>query len=319
MLLNILVYGAGVQGSYLAHVLIRGGHDVTVLARGKRAEELEQAGLVIRHYLQRKTTIDPVRVIRTLEPGDAYDLIFVTMKFSDFEAVLPILADNDSRHIVLVGNNMDTYAMQDYLSKSGRSPKQVAFGFQTTGGTRANGQVICIRGGHGQMVIGGLNGAIPFDSLLEQAFMRTKYKLNHHNQIDAWLKNHMVLVVPMNMVILFHRFQMKQIVRDDKRMRQLVAAMGEGFRVLDSLGYPLTPAAQASWITRYPRLTRLAMKLFFALPVSRLIDGTAVELKVLNEAFTAWRAKSDVPTPSWDALEEEWLIQYQHDRKKEYS
>lgn len=309
MLLNILVYGAGVQGSYLAHVLIRGGHDVTVLARGNRAEELEKEGLVIRHYLQRKTTVDPVRVIRTLEPGDAYDLIFVMMKYSDFRAVLPILANNDSRHIVLVGNNMDTYAMQDYLSKSGRSPKQVAFGFQTTAGTRTDGQVICIRGGHGQMVIGGLDGPITFRSLLEQAFMRTKYKLNHHDQIDAWLKNHMVLVVPMNMVILFHRFQMKQVVRDDKRMRQLVAAMGEGFRVLDSLGYPLIPVGQASLITRYPRLIRLALKLFFALPVSRLIDGTAVELKALNEAFTEWKARSDVPTPNWDALEAEWLIQ----------
>lgn len=309
MLLNILVYGAGVQGSYLAHVLIRGGHDVTVLARGKRAEELENEGLVIRHYLQRKTTVDPVRVIRTLEPGDAYDLIFVVMKYSDFGAVLPILADNDSRHIVLVGNNMDTYAMQDYLSKSGRSPKQVAFGFQTTAGTRANGQVICIRGGHGQMVIGGLDGPITFRSLLEQAFVRTKYKLNDHDQIDAWLKNHMVLVVPMNMVILFHRFQMKQVVRDDKRIRQLVAAMGEGFSVLDSLGFPLTPVGQASWITGYPRLIHLALKLFFALPVSRLIDGTAVELKALNEAFAEWRTRSDVPTPNWDALEAEWLSQ----------
>ncbi|MEY8745428.1 ketopantoate reductase family protein [Bacillales bacterium AN1005] len=305
--MKILVYGAGVQGSYLAHVLVQGGHDVTVLARGKRAEELENEGVVIRHYLQRKTTVDSVQVIRTLEPEDVYDLIFVMMKYSDFEAVLPILADNDSRHIVLVGNNMDTYAMQDYLSKSKRSPKQVAFGFQTTAGTRADGKVICIRGGHGQMVIGGLDGTIPFRSLLEQAFMRTKYKLDFHEQIDAWLKNHMVLVVPMNMVILFHSFQMKEVVRDDKRMRQMVAAMGEGFHVLDSLGYPLIPAGQASWITKHPHFIRWALKLFLALPVSRLIDGTVVELKALNHSFAGWRTLSDVSTPNWDALEAELL------------
>ncbi|WP_339293878.1 2-dehydropantoate 2-reductase N-terminal domain-containing protein [Paenibacillus sp. FSL W7-1279] len=307
--MNILVYGAGVQGSYLAHVLVAGGHDVTVLARGKRAEELEKEGLVIRHYLQRKTTVDRVRVIRRLESGDAYDLIFVMMKYSDFGAVLPILADNVSRHIVLVGNNMNTYAMQDYLSKHGQSPKQVAFGFQATAGTRTDGRVICIRGGHGEMVIGGLDGPVPFRSLLEQAFMPTKYKLSYHDQIDAWLKNHMVLVVPMNMVILFHSFQMKQVVRDDRRMRQLVAAMGEGFRVLESMGYPLTPAKQASWITGYPNLIRWALKIFFMLPVSGLIDGTAVELAALNEDFAEWRARSDVPTPNWNALETDWLIQ----------
>lgn len=307
--MNILVYGAGVQGSYLAHVLVKSGHDVTVLARGKRAEELEKEGLVIRHYLQRKTTVDRVRVIRRLESGDAYDLIFVMMKYSDFGAVLPILAENVSRHIVMVGNNMDTYAMQDYLSKHGQSPKQVAFGFQATAGTRINGRVICIRGGHGQMVIGGLNSPIPFHSLLEQAFKRTKYKLNYHDQIDAWLKNHMVLVVPMNMVILFHGFQMKQVVRDDKRLRQLVAAMGEGFHVLESLGYPLTPLGQASWIIRYPRLVRWALQLFFLLPISRLIDGTDVELNALNYTFAELRTRSDVPTPNWDALEAERIIQ----------
>lgn len=307
--MNILVYGAGVQGSYLAHVLVKGGHDVTVLARGKRAEELEKEGLVIRHYLQRKTTVDQVRVIRRLESGDAYDLIFVMMKYSDFGAVLPILAENVSPHIVLVGNNMDTYAMQDHLSKHGHPPKQVAFGFQTTAGTRTDGRVICIRGGHGEMVIGGLDGPIPFRSLLEQAFMRTKYKLSYNDQIDAWLKNHMVLIVPMNMAILLHNFQMKQVVRDDRRMRQLVAAMGEGYRVLESLGYPLTPAKQVSWVTRYPNFIRWALKIFFILPVSRLIDGTAVELTALNEAFAKWRAGSDVLTPNWDALEADWVIQ----------
>ena len=307
--MNILIYGAGVQGSYLAHVLVQGGHDVTVLARGKRAEELETEGLIIRHYLQRKTTVDQVRVIRGLASEDVYDLIFVMMKYSDFEAVLPILANNYSRHIVLVGNNMDTYAMKDYLSKNGKSPKQVVFGFQTTAGTRMDGRVICIRGGHGEMVIGSLEGQIPFRTLLEQAFSRTKYKLNDQDQIDAWLKNHMVLVVPMNMVILYHQFQMKKVVRDDKRMRQFVAAMGEGFRVLDSLGYPLTPARQASWITRYPNFVRWALKLFFMLPVSRWIDGTSTELAALNEAFAEWRSRSDVPTPNWDALEAEWLNQ----------
>lgn len=82
--MRVLVYGAGVLGSYLAHVLVRGGNQVTVLARGKRAEELERDGLVIRHYFQRKTTVDQVRAIRALEAADIYDLIFVVMKYSDF-------------------------------------------------------------------------------------------------------------------------------------------------------------------------------------------------------------------------------------------
>lgn len=62
--MRILVYGAGVLGSYLAHELVRVGHNVTMLARGQRADELEKNGNVIRHYFQFKTTVHNVRVIR---------------------------------------------------------------------------------------------------------------------------------------------------------------------------------------------------------------------------------------------------------------
>ncbi|MFS0722445.1 ketopantoate reductase family protein [Paenibacillus sp. 1P07SE] len=307
--MKVLVYGAGVQGSYLAHVLLRGGMDVTVLARGARAEELEAEGIVIRHYIQRKTTVDPVRVIRTLESDDIYDLIFVVMKYSDFASVLPTLAGNASQHVILVGNNMDVHAMQAYLREHSRTPKQVVFGFKTIAGKREHGRVMCIRGGQGQMVIGALDGPVPFRSLLDEAFRHTKFKLTYHDQIDAWLKNHMVLVVPMNFVVMFHNFQMKKVAGDDKRLRQMIAAMDEGFRVLESVGYPLTPAAQAAWISGRPALMRWALKLFYRLPVSGLIDGTSAELEALNRAFADWRAQSDVPTPNWDALEREFLAQ----------
>ena len=80
-IMKILIYGAGVQGSYLAHVLVRGGNEVTILARGKRFEELKKDGIVIRHYLQLKTTVDKVNIISKLLPDDIYDLIFVVMQY----------------------------------------------------------------------------------------------------------------------------------------------------------------------------------------------------------------------------------------------
>ncbi|MCM1186716.1 MAG: hypothetical protein NC251_09355 [Lachnoclostridium sp.] len=49
-------------GCELAHILKKGGNDVTLLARGKWKDTLEKRGLVIRHYLQRKTTTDEVKV-----------------------------------------------------------------------------------------------------------------------------------------------------------------------------------------------------------------------------------------------------------------
>ena len=59
--MRILVYGAGVLGCELAHVLLQNKkNDVTLLARGEWKERIDQKGLVIRQWAQRKTTVAPV-------------------------------------------------------------------------------------------------------------------------------------------------------------------------------------------------------------------------------------------------------------------
>ncbi|GIQ70489.1 ketopantoate reductase family protein [Xylanibacillus composti] len=301
--MRVLVYGAGVIGSYLTHVLTRSNNDVTLLARGQRADDLERDGLVIRHYFQLKTTVDRVQLIRTLKTDDEYDLVFVVMTYTDFPAVLPVLAKNRSQNIVIIGNNTDAHDMDHYLREHSDPPKNVAFGFQTTAGTRKNNRIICIRGGGGQMVLGGLHGPIPFEPLLNQAFAKTKYKLVYHENIDAWLKNHIVPIVVLNVATVIHEHQMKKIAGDDKLLRQMIAAMDEGFRVLEALNYPLTPAAQASLIRNRPMLMRLLLKVYHRLPFSQLVNGSVSEIVALSRVLRRWKEQTPIRTPNWDDLE----------------
>ncbi|MPQ27432.1 ketopantoate reductase family protein [Bacillus paralicheniformis] len=303
--MKILVYGAGVLGSYLAHVLVRGGHDVTVLARGNRANELERNGVVIRHYFQLKTTVDPVRVIRTLEADESYDLIFVVMKYTDFKPVLPVLAANRSRCIVLVGNNADAYGMLDELQEMSLTEKQIAFGFQLSGGTRANGRVICIRGG-GQMVLGGLDGPIPFQPLLEKAFAKVKYKLVFHEDIDAWLKSHIVPILALNAYLFTKDGRMKKTAGDKKRLKQIIAAIDEGFSVLESMDYTITPASQATFVRKHKLMAYIAIKIYDMLPFSKLVDGSFGEMAALYDTFSQLKRKANIPTYHWDDLEKQF-------------
>jgi 2-dehydropantoate 2-reductase len=90
--LKILVYGAGVLGSYLTHALAKSTNEISVLARDKRYTQLKEDGVVIRHHFQRKTTVDQVRIVEQLPADEYYDLIFVVMKYHQFPSVLPILA-----------------------------------------------------------------------------------------------------------------------------------------------------------------------------------------------------------------------------------
>lgn len=63
--MKVLIYGDGIQGSFLAHSLNRGANHVTLLARGNRKDTLIDNGLVLNHSLQRKQTNDQLEVIDT--------------------------------------------------------------------------------------------------------------------------------------------------------------------------------------------------------------------------------------------------------------
>ena len=109
--MRILVYGAGVLGCELAHVLLQNKkNDVTLLARGEWKERIDQKGLVIRQWAQRKTTVDRVRTIDVLAPEDFYDLVFVVLQAGQLPDVLPVLKANRSPYFVFVGN--DPHAKQ---------------------------------------------------------------------------------------------------------------------------------------------------------------------------------------------------------------
>ena len=117
--MRILVYGAGVLGCELTHVLLQNKKNVvTLLARGEWKEMIDQKGLVIRHWAQRRTTTERVKTIDVLAPDDFYDLVFVVVQAGQLPDVLPALKANRSQYFVFVGN--DPHAKQ-VLGNAGRA------------------------------------------------------------------------------------------------------------------------------------------------------------------------------------------------------
>ncbi|CAM3971421.1 ketopantoate reductase family protein [Saccharibacillus endophyticus] len=301
--MRILIYGAGVLGSVLGQLLMQKQHEVAFLARGKRADQLEQKGLVIRHHFQRKTTTDHPRVIRTLEPNDRYDLIFIVMKYSDIEAVLPVLAANISEHIMMVGNNPNIAATEKQLKALANSDKHLAFGFQVGGGIRReDGTVVSLRFGKGQLIAGGLHGEPAFLPLLQEAFANSNAKLTLHSDIDGWLKNHIIPIVPLNAALYVHNGDLKAVARDKRLLKQIVAAMGEGFDRLETAGYPMVPAGQAKAIRRCKNILPALLSIYHRLPAATLIDGSFAEIEALDKEFRNLTVSSEKQTPNWNRL-----------------
>ena len=103
--MKILVFGAGVLGCNLARNLCRAGKDVTLLARGKWAEEIKQNGLRIKNQLLPFPSVTHIPVVTELSPDAAYDVIFVVVRYTQLENLLEPLRKSKAENIVFVGNN----------------------------------------------------------------------------------------------------------------------------------------------------------------------------------------------------------------------
>lgn len=308
--MRVLVYGAGVIGCEMAHMLCQANHDVTLLARGAWHESIDKNGLIIRHYAQLRTTVDRVSTIGTLEPNDVYDLIFVVMQHGQLPEVLPVVAKNHSRYVVLVGNNMNAEESAWFLTSS-QVEKEVAFGFQGTAGRRENSRVISVHAGVG-MTIGGLHSPLPanFRELIGKAFANANYRLTDEVNMDAWLKCHMAFILPVAYLCYATGFRLPRATS-----RQLDLAMDaalEGYAVLKKLGYPIRPADSEEAFTSGRKKTGAMLWLMAKTPIGRLAasdlcKNAGAEMMELDAAFEGLRQRSGIPTPTWEALRAEGL------------
>jgi Ketopantoate reductase len=310
--MKILVYGAGVLGSYLAHVLHRGGNDVTLLARGDRLEGLGKNGLVIRHYLQCHTTVDQVKLTDRLGKSDVYDIVFIVMQRQQLDGVLLQICENEGCGLfVLVGNNAAAEETQQYIEEHSRTPKRVLFAFQSSGGRRENSKVISIHLAtpklEGSLTIGALGGDDTWRPMLEQAFAKTSYRLRISENMDAWLKCHVAFILPICFACYYTGGDLRKVAGNRYFLDRLIDAMQEGYRVVEACGYPIEPKEDGDFVTNHRLKCRLMLRLMAATPIGRLAAsdhamGAKAEMRRLYDDFCNLKQRAGIDTPAWDEL-----------------
>lgn len=300
--MRILIIGAGVLGSNLAHS-IKKGNDVTILARNKTYENLKNNGLIIKHKLGKKS-VDHFNVIDKLDENDIYDVIFVVSRFSSLDSIVKIIEKNKSKNIVFVGNNMNA---EKYMNIK---DKNILFAFFMAAGKKYDGYInsICLN----KIEIGRTDGKDISNEFIKSIFKETKIKLTIENKMNDYLKTHACAVLPLVFASYKVDGNLKLLKKDKEYSLLIMDAIIEGYDVLKKLGYEILPKGEYENCVNKKEKCAFIYRFMFSNFIGRMcISDHAMsareEFILLDNEFEKLKKKSKLETKVYDKLRLDFL------------
>jgi 2-dehydropantoate 2-reductase len=307
--MKILVYGAGVIGSVYAAFLSGGGHEVEVLARGRRLAEIREHGIRLAAVPSGRRIEAKVEAVEALDPSQDYDLVLVVVPFDRLAPILPVLADHPScPTIAFIGNNIG--GPEPLTAALGE--QRVLMGFPDFGGSLVGDRVrFATRTGSDRnlgLTLGELDGRKTARLRhIAEAFGQANVRVEMEPRIDAWLKGHAALVLPILFGLVRHANDSEALARDGATLRQMARAIREGLAVLRAHALPVTPLQLRLilWLPTRATATVLARILaseFAKVAFAGHAAAAGPEFERLWSDFRALAARSGSPVPTLDAL-----------------
>ena len=304
--MKILIIGAGVLGSNLAHS-IKKGNDVTILARNKTYEQLKNNGLIIKHKLGKKT-VDHFNIIDRLDENDIYDVIFVVSRFSSLDSIVPIIKHNNSQNIVFVGNNM---SVEKYMNIEN---KNILFAFFMAAGKKYDGYInsICLN----KIQIGRVDGKDVSNEFIKSIFKETKIKVTIQNKMNDYLKTHACAVLPLVFASYKVSGNLKLLKKDKEYSLLIMDAIIEGYNVLKKLGYEILPKGEYENCVNKKKRCSFIYRFMFSNFIGKMcISDHAMsareEFILLEKEFEKLKKKANLETKTYDKLKLE-LLNYEN-------
>lgn len=102
--MKVAVIGVGCIGSVVAAHMVEAGHDVTLVARGRRAEVLAAEGLRLRRYGSRSERVHRLPVVATVDEAKDAELLVVTVQMHQVEAILSGMGRHPAARVCFLMN-----------------------------------------------------------------------------------------------------------------------------------------------------------------------------------------------------------------------
>jgi Ketopantoate reductase len=269
--MKILIYGAGIIGSTYGWQLSKVGHDITILVRQGKKQQIDEYGINIHcsDFRNGQKKIDQVvfrpKVIEELTFGNDFEYIIIPINSLHLKEILPVLAKSAGKaHILFFQNIWDDFdEIAKYLSS-----EQYFFGFPfMVGGGKDNKSIYSAISGLKQSTtpLGELNGEVTLRiqklaKVFEEANLRPKIS----QQIKVWLITHYAVAGALSAGIM-KAGNGKTFAQDSDIIRATIKAIREGFNVCSSMG--INPKAGKENKPYY-------FPLFFIIPILKKIYGS---------------------------------------------
>ncbi len=235
--MQVAIYGPGSIGSSFAFHFASAGHDVTVIARGKRLEQLEREGAIVLVTGERAA----VRATSALVATTPWDLVLVTLHASQVDAVLPALEASSAKTIMFMFN---TFEPLDRL-RDAVGAERFAFGFPAIVASLVEGKL------KRQIVTRGQITTVS-DARWAKAFTEVGIPTVVHEDMHAWLRSHAAFIVPLMAAGAYVARRGGGGVSWGEA-RACARAAAESYRLVRDLGNELTPSTVAA-LSRLPTL-----------------------------------------------------------------
>ena len=302
--MKILVYGAGVLGCNLARNLFRAGKDAALLARGRWAEELKKNGLRIKDKFSPRMSVSRIPVVTELKAEDAYDVIFVVLRYTQLEPIMETLRASRAKNLVFVGNDVRASAIAASLPE-----KNVMFAFASSAGHRERDYVASID--LKKITIGQIAGAPSNERLIQTIFDGTKYKVAYEPNMGDYLLCHAAFVMPAAFACYKTDGDLKKLKGDTAYLNRMIDANIEGYRALRNAGHEILPKEDGEFEgDAYRRTCLRFFKLMCATGLGKICASdhamnAVEEMSALDRDLKQLFDENGAAYPVWQALEQD--------------
>lgn len=196
--MKILIFGAGPLGSLMAARLHEAGHNVSILARNQRLEDIKKHGIIIQEEGADKKELAKVTPVAAFTPEDNYDLVMIVMRKNQADEIIPILARNKKvKTFLFMLNNAE--GPEKWMEALGKD--RVLLGFPYPGGER-EGPIMRVAPVNEKktwpLPIGEVDGEVRERTREVASVLGSMrgYKVQVRKDMVAWLKYHVALLMP---------------------------------------------------------------------------------------------------------------------------